>query len=154
MGAMETARLQKEVDEKSNLMAAKRKVEGEVQNVKRDFEDLELVIQKLEQEKGNKDHQIRTLTDEIAHQDEIINKVNKDKKHLQDCNQKTVGDLQGVEDRASHLGKVKTKLEQTLDDLEDSIDREKKGRAEVEKSKRKLEGDVKLTQETISDLEK
>lgn len=38
----------------------------------------------------------------------------------------------------NHLLKVKSKLEQTLDELEDSLEREKKTRGEMEKSKRKV----------------
>lgn len=34
--------------------------------------------------------------------------------------------LQAAEDKINHLNKVKTKLEQTLDELEDSLEREKK----------------------------
>merc|ERR1719339_795041 len=111
-------------------------------------------LQKLEAEKSTKDAQIRTINDEISHQDELINKINKEKKHLQECNQKTAEDLQSVEDKCNHLNKVKAKLEQTLDELEDSLEREKKMRNEMEKSKRKVEGDLKLTQEAVADLER
>lgn len=38
--------------------------------------------------------------------------------------------------------------------LEDSLEREKKLRSELEKTKRKVEGDLKLTQEAVTDLEK
>ena len=38
--------------------------------------------------------------------------------------------------------------------LEDNLEREKKARADVEKVKRKLEGDLKLTQENVEDLER
>ena len=66
------------------------------------------------------------MNDEIAHQDELINKLNKEKKHMQEVNQKTAEDLQAQEDKVNHLSKVKSKLEQTLDELEDSLEREKK----------------------------
>ena len=66
------------------------------------------------------------MNDEIAHQDELINKLNKEKKHMQEVNQKTSEDLQATEDKVNHLNKVKAKLEQTLDELEDSLEREKK----------------------------
>lgn len=39
------------------------------------------------------------------------------------------------------------------DQLEDNLEHEKKGRADVEKVKRKLEGDLKMTQETVEELE-
>lgn len=45
---------------------------------------------------------------------------------MQEVNQKTAEDLQAQEDKVNHLSKVKSKLEQTLDELEDSLEREKK----------------------------
>ena len=54
----------------------------------------------------------------------------------------------------NHLNKVKAKLEQTLDELEDSLEREKKARADLDKNKRKVESDLKLAQEAVADLEK
>merc|ERR1740129_2311502 len=48
-----------------------------------------------------------------------------------------------MEDKCNHLNKVKGKLEQALDETEDSLERE-----------RKVEGDLKLTQEAVSDLER
>lgn len=94
--------------------------------LKKDIEDLELAIQKSEQDKSSKDHQIRNLNDEIAHQDELINKLNKEKKNQGEINQKTAEELQAAEDKVNHLNKVKVKLEHTLDELEDSLEREKK----------------------------
>ncbi|KAK7079756.1 putative TRAFAC class myosin-kinesin ATPase superfamily [Halocaridina rubra] len=149
-----TERLQNEEEARNQLLQSKKKQEQESNGLRKDIEDLELTIQKAEQDKATKDHQIRNLNDEIAHQDELINKINKEKKHLQECNQKSSEDLQGIEDKCNHLNKVKAKLEQTLDELEDSLEREKKLRGEIEKGKRKVEGDLKLTQEAVADLER
>ena len=60
----------------------KKALELESTAIKKDIGDLEVVIQKLAQEKGARDHTIRSLNDEIANQDEIINKLNKEKKHI------------------------------------------------------------------------
>merc|ERR1719228_723451 len=149
-----SAKLQSEEDARLQLTQGKKKTDGDINACKKDIEDMELNIQKSETEKATKDHQIRNLNDEISHQDEIINKVNKEKKHLQECNQKTAEELQSAEDKCNHLNKVKVKLEQTLDELEDSLEREKKMRAEIEKGKRKIEGDLKLPQEAVADLER
>merc|ERR1712027_235145 len=46
------------------------------------------------------------------------------------------------------------KLEQSLDECEDALEREKKSKGDVEKIKRKIEGDLKLTQEAAADLER
>merc|ERR1712037_402560 len=39
------------------------------------------------------------------------------------------------------------------DELNDSLDREKRSRADTEKTRRKVEGELKVTQETVSDLQ-
>ena len=57
-----------------------------------------------------------------------------------------------MEDKCNHHGKVKGKLEQSLDECEDALEREKKSKGDVEKLKCKIEGDLKLTQEAASDL--
>lgn len=38
--------------------------------------------------------------------------------------------------------------------MEENLEREKKVRADVEKTKRKLESDLKMTQETVEELER
>merc|ERR1719471_1896129 len=101
-----------------------------------------------------KDNQIRTLRDEIAHQEDLISKLGKDKKSTAESRQKTEEDIQAMEDRCNHLSKVKGKLEQSLDECEDALEREKKAKGDVEKLKRKVDGDLKLTQEAVSDLER
>merc|ERR1712001_599148 len=129
---------------------------GEAENgvIKKDIEDLELAIQKLEQEKTNRDHNIRSLNDEIANQDEIINKLNKEKKLAAENNSKASEDMQCAEDKVSHLNNVKSKLDSTLDELEDSLNREKRARGDTEKKRRKIEGDLKVAQETVMDAER
>ena len=42
----------------------------------------------------------------------------------------------------------------TLDELEDSHDREKKSRLEVDKQRRKVDADLKVSQEKVTDLER
>ena len=140
--------------ERQRATGDKKTLEGENLIIKKDIEDLELAIQKLEQEKTNRDHIMRSLNDEIATQDEVINKLNKEKKHLGENNSKAVEDLQAAEDKVSHLNNIKSKLEQTLDELQDSYEREKRSRGDVEKQRRKTEGELKVTQEGVSDLER
>merc|ERR1712223_95694 len=139
---------------RDDATAAKKALEGENGVIKKDIEDLELAIQKLEQEKTNRDHILRTLNDEIAEQDELLNKMNKEKKHAADTQSKAQEDFQSAEDKLSHLNGMKTKLESTLDELEDSLNREKRSRADIEKNRRKFEGDLKVAQETVMDAER
>merc|ERR1712156_96041 len=115
---------------------AKKVLEGDNQVIKKDMEDLEIAIQKLEQEKTNRDHIIRNLNDEIANQDEIINKLNKEKKLLNENNAKATEDMQVVQEKADHLEEIKQKLENTMDELNDSLTREKRARGDIEKQRR------------------
>merc|ERR1719342_785926 len=127
---------------------------GSISAVKKDLEDVELAILKVEQEKGNRDHTIKVLQDEVAEQDEVINKLNKEKKHLSGAQAKSSEDLASAEEKVAHLMQVKSQLQSTLDQLEGSVDKEKKARATLEKQKRKVEGDLKMAQDTVADLER
>merc|ERR1712226_501520 len=71
-----------EIDDRISKAEDTKKMNGEVAVIKKDIEDLELALQRLEQEKTNRDHTIRGLNDEIAQNDEAINKLNKEKKHI------------------------------------------------------------------------
>ncbi|CAG5897246.1 unnamed protein product [Menidia menidia] len=79
--------------------------------------------------------------------------VPQEKKSLQEAHQQTLDDVQVEEDKVNSLTKAKSKLEQQVDDLEGSLEQEKKIRMDLERVKRKLEGDLKLAQESLMDLE-
>merc|ERR1711997_1014263 len=66
------------------------------------------------------------------------------KKHQCENGAKAMEDLQVAQE----------KLEQTLDELNDSLAREKRARADIEKQRRKVEGDLRVTQETVGDYER
>merc|ERR1719270_1966770 len=124
---------------RQDALAEKKLLEQECTAVKKDIDDVEMAIQKIEQEKTNRDHTIRSLNDEIANRDEVINKLNKEKKHISENAAKSTEDLQVAEDKFSHLTSVKNKLESTLDDIESSVDKEKRSRGNLEKERRKAE---------------
>ena len=131
-----------------------KELEQETVTVKKDIGDVEMVIQKLEQEKTNRDHTIKSCNDEITNQDEVINKLNKEKKHINENSAKSSDDLQGATEKVEHLMKVKSKLEATLDELESSCEKEKRSRGAIEKERRKIEGELKICQETVAELER
>merc|ERR1712038_2189707 len=132
----------------------KKALEGENVIIKKDIADLEGAIQKLEQEKTNRNHVIRHLNDEIATVDEVISKLNKEKKHVTDNASKSVEDLQAAEEKVAHLNRIKSKLEMTLDDLNDQLGKEKRDRIDCEKARRRVEGELKVSQEAVADLER
>lgn len=124
--------------------------------------------------------QVKNLTEEMAALDESVARLTKEKKALQEAHQQALGDLQAEEDRVSALAKAKLRLEQQVEDvspgssrgqrgsgawqlglaaepapptpqLECSLEQEKKLRMDTERARRKLEGDLKLTQESVTD---
>merc|ERR1712002_615303 len=127
---------------------------GSIGVVKKEIEDIELAISKVELEKGNRDHTIKVLQDEIAEQDEVINKLNKEKKHIGETQAKSNDDMIAANEKVGHLSSIKSKLESTLGELEGGLDKEKKARATLEKQKRKVEGELKMAQDSVADLER
>merc|ERR1719402_816639 len=69
---------------RNDMTEKKRKYEGDLSSFRKDIDDMEMGISRAEQEKTNRDHTIRSMNDEIAHQDEMINKMNKEKKFMQE----------------------------------------------------------------------
>merc|ERR1712113_22350 len=147
-------RIRGEEDIIANLESQSSKVRSEGAKLKGEVAQLEQQLEACEEDKMTKDNQIRTLKEEIAHQEELIGKLQKEKRGVGESRQKTEEDIQSMEDKCNHLNKVKAKLEQALDECEDSLEREKKAKGDVEKLKRKVEGDLKLTQEAVSDLDR
>merc|ERR1739848_892780 len=86
--------------------------------------------------------------------DEVINKLNKEKKHVAENQDTSNEDLVVAEEKVNHLNSIKAKLEETLDELEGALDKEKRARGKLDKEKRKVEGDLKITQDMVSALDK
>merc|ERR1712228_1165039 len=148
------ARIRAEEDQIASLEAQCSKVKADADKLAGDVKTLESTLEATEEDKMTKDNQIRTLKEEIAHQEDMIAKLQKEKRGVAEARQKTEEDIQSMEDKCNHLNKVKGKLEQALDECEDGLEREKKAKGDVEKLKRKTDGDLKLTQEAVSDLER
>merc|ERR1711899_419109 len=148
------ARIRAEEDQIASLEAQSAKVKADADKLAGDVKTLESTLEATEEDKMTKDNQIRTLKEEIAHQEDMIAKLQKEKRGVAEARQKTEEDIQSMEDKCNHLNKVKGKLEQALDECEDGLEREKEAKGDVEKLKRKTDGDLKLTQEAVSDLER
>ena len=147
-------RIRAEEDQKTALMGQQSKVKAEAERMQAEIKELEVSFENCEEDKISKDSQIQTLREELAHQEDMIAKLNKEKRGVGDSKQKVEENIQATEDKCNHLNKVKAKLEQSLDECEDSLEREKKNKSDVDKLKRKIEGDLKLTQETVADLDR
>merc|ERR1712045_86694 len=105
-------RIRGEEDAIANLEMQCGKVRQEAARLKDETLTLEGTMNSCEEDKMTKDNQIRTLKEEIAHQEELISKLQKEKKGVGETRQKTEEDIQSMEDKCNHLNKVKAKLEQ------------------------------------------
>merc|ERR1712109_337431 len=120
------ARIRGEEDAIANLESGAGKVRAEADKLKGEIRSLESQMEACEEDKNTKDNQIRTLKEEMAHQEDMVAKLQKEKRGAGDSKQKTEEDIQAMEDKCNHLNKVKGKLEQALDEVEDALEREKK----------------------------
>merc|ERR1712088_337283 len=136
------------------LQESLKKTEASQGSLGREMRECESRLAQVQDEKADKDAQIKQMKDECLHQEELINKLNKEKKSITESKMKEEEQIQSFEDKCNHLNKLKIRLEKSLDEVEDSWEREKKQKGDIEKLKRQVEGNLKLTQETITDLER
>merc|ERR1719259_1479669 len=137
-----------------SLNEALKKTESSQGNLAREMRECETKLAQVQDEKADKDAQIKQMKEECLHQEELINKLNKEKKTISESMLKEEEQIQSYEDKCNHLNKLKIRLEKSLDEVEDSWEREKKHKSDIEKMKRQVEGNLKLTQETVVDLER
>ena len=148
------SKLASEERNKASADDDKKSVEREFTNLKRDYADLTSKLEKVSAEKGKRDQVLRGLNDEVLYQDETISKLNKEKKYIQETVGKASEDLNSAEDKVTHLNEVKSKLEKTLDQMDGSLEKEKRMKYNIEKDRRKIEGDLKMCQEMVLDIER
>merc|ERR1711872_293082 len=86
-------RIKGEEDIINGLEQGSSKVQTEAGRLRDDIKMLESEAEKAEEDKMTKDNQIRTLRDEISHQEELILKLQKEKKSSGDGRQKTEEDI-------------------------------------------------------------
>ena len=58
-------------------------------------------------------------------------KLQKAKKSIGEGRQKAEEDIQAMDDRCNHLSKVKGKLEQSIDECEDALERDRNNQKEM-----------------------
>merc|ERR1711936_796352 len=109
------ARIKGEKAQKVALEGQIAKINSTVAQLEGEVKVAEGCLASAEQDRADKDDQIRTLKDEIGHQSDMISKLSKEKRNVGDSRQKTEEDIQAAEDKCNHLSRVKGKLEQALD---------------------------------------
>lgn len=98
----------------------------------------------LEQEKSQKEKDCAHLDLELEKVNEALAKSNKDRRSLEEKLQEAQASLNSEEDKANHLNKVKARLDASLAELQDEVAKEKAAKADGEKHRRKLEGELKV----------
>merc|ERR1712227_933295 len=109
-------RIRNEQDVVRGIEDSAQKVISEAARLREDIKMLESTAESCEEDKAAKDNQIAILREEISHQEELILKLQREKKGVGGNRQKTEEEMQAMEDRCLHLGKVKAKLEMSLDE--------------------------------------
>merc|ERR1711887_431171 len=148
------AKINNENENVENIQETLKKTEANQSSLGREMRECESRLATVQDEKADKDAQISQMKEECLHQEELINKLNKEKKAISESKLKEEEQIQSFEDKCNHLNKLKVRLEKNLDEVEDNWEREKKHKGDIEKLKRQVEGNLKLTQETVSDLER
>merc|ERR1719376_1109507 len=147
-------RIASETENIENLTESYKKTESSQSSLGREMKDCENKLSQIQNEKADKDAQIGQMKEETMHQEELIVKLNKEKKAINESKLKEEEQIQSYDDKCNHINKLKVRLEKNLDEVEDNWEREKKHKGDIEKLKRQVEGNLKLTQETVSDLER
>merc|ERR1719244_718212 len=88
------ARVKGEKEQKAALEMQMQKTNATVAQLEGEITTLEGALGAAEQDRADKDDQIRTLKDEIAHQSDMISKLGKEKRAVGDSRQKTEEDIQ------------------------------------------------------------
>merc|ERR1711994_254221 len=103
------ARIKGEKDEKNSIGQQQAKVTSQKAQLGEEITALEGRLGSAESDKADKDDQIRTCKEEIDHQNDMISKLQREKKGCQESRQKTEEDIQAMEDKCNHLSRVKSK---------------------------------------------
>ena len=101
-----------------------------------------------------RDNQLGDLQNVGLQKDDIILKLTREKKRLEEANLSITGHLYDTNDKFDKLSKLKSSLEQKLDETELQLEREMKLKCELEKSKRKIELNMKLSESKCEDIER
>merc|ERR1712106_802500 len=124
-------RLAQEEKAREFATADKNELEKQHEKMKREFQEISDRNEKLQAEKAKRDQALRALNEEVQNQDEVISKLNKEKKYIQETVGKAADELAVSGDRVNNLNDVKSKMENTMDQMEDSFEKEKRLRYNV-----------------------
>merc|ERR1712223_1811389 len=75
-------RIKGEEDQKAAINAQSNKVKADADKLRGEIKELESTMEACEEDKATKDSQIRTLKEEIVHQEELVAKLTKEKRNI------------------------------------------------------------------------
>ena len=149
--------LQEKLDDEeelnNELVSKKRKLDTESTQLKNEIEELETTLTKVEKEKHSSEMKTTSVGEELAAAEERIKKLTLEKGALTEQVRQGVCDQESQENKFLESQRLKSNLEQQVDNLEMWLQNEKKIKLDLDRQRRKLEGDMRLSQEMITDLE-
>merc|ERR1719402_2107906 len=89
------------------LNEALKKTEASQGTLGKEMRDCESKLAQVQNEKADKDAQIKQMKEECLHQEELITKLNKEKKTITESKLKEEEQIQSYEDKCNHLNKLK-----------------------------------------------
>merc|ERR1711942_361935 len=138
---------------------------GSIGAVKKDIEDVELAILKVEQDKGNRDHTIKVLhlmsiksqlQSTLDQLDSGLDKEKKSRAALEKQKRKVEGDLKMAQDAVADLERAKREIETVIASKEKNnqmlsakLDDEQSLVAKAQKNIKELQGRVEATEEEL-----
>merc|ERR1712083_854870 len=86
-----------------NIQEGLKKTEANQSSLGREMRECETRLATVQDEKADKDAQIKQMKEECLHQEELINKLNKEKKSITENKLKEEEQIQSFEDKCNHL---------------------------------------------------
>lgn len=137
----------------NNLNDSKKKLEGEISNLRDQGKSDSATIDRLEREKLAKEQKLKSLEAELATEVARIQKLEADKKVIDSQLLATQSELGNASISQNDLSKQKAKLQAQLNELESKLESEIADRKQVESKRNLLEQELFQNRETIALLE-
>ena len=94
---------------------------------------------------------IKKFEEDLALIEDSNQKSSKEKKLMEERLSDVMATLTEEEEKAKHLGKLKTKHESTIGELEEKLRKDNQQRQEVERAKRKIETELNDLKEQVGE---
>jgi hypothetical protein len=134
----------------ADLNSKKKKLELETTDLNRIIDEIQPRLNLIEAELKLKYNENQELQNNLGQQEDLINKLIKEKKRLEELSHKLTEHLHQEEDKNKQLNKTKLSLHQNLIILEENIESERKEKNDLERMLRKLESELKLSQSSCT----